>query len=348
MRKLASFAFGIFLSVAVAAQADIQITAKNFNAPTGIEVDQNGNLWIAESGTGHNDGAITVIWANGERQQVIQHLPSVRNEQTNEIEGTLRAQVINDQCVAVFTGKGKHALSGNILLFKKDDFYPGMAPLSGEDAKSIIKTKEFVRTLGYENSSPYAMVYQDNAMYITDASTNAVLRWTPAEDQLELFVKLPALKSPWKECASLVDAVPTRIINNPEGGFLVSTFSGDPFAEAAAKIFAISEKGEVTVAHHNLTMVTDLQFASDGDGLWILEFGQFFPDDFSPVPNSGKIIQLHRDGTRSLVTSGFGPSAGMAIVNSKNVYTTNLFEGTLSKLKIEEEKEAWSSLIPGN
>ncbi len=333
MRSISFFTICLLMTFTINAQTEAEVMVRDLKMPLGIEQDLEDNFWIAESGTGRNNAAVTVIWNNGKRERVIQGLPSSINYETGEVEGAIRAQVLDQKYLAVFTGKGDHDLSGSILIYNLADFKPGKRAMSAEDASIVIQTREFARYMGFEDSNPCAMVYDGRDMFIADASMNAIIRRKGLTGQLEICTELPSINNPFEETAASVEAVPTKIVANPAGGFLVSTFTGFPHPEGAAKLFAVSTDGIVTVEDSNLTMITDVAPAPDGNGWLVLEFGQFFPGEAGGlVPNSARIIQLYNDGSRELVASGFGPSAGMVVTKDGGIYATEMTKGTLIKI----------------
>ena len=338
MKIVTLFALFVLISIQVNSQVDIQTIASDFKAPTGIEKDQKGNFWVADSGSGNNDGKIWLLKPSGKKELVIEGLPSSIDKNTKEVKGTLRAQILGNQYLAVLTGKGSSEQSGQVLLFDLRKVENRPSPLKATEFNVIINVKEFANSLGYEESNPYSTVVKNNTLYIVDASANAIFTYNLSSQAFKQFAKFPKLQPQIIQNTEAVEAVPTRIISNPNGGFYVSTFSGFPHPEIAAVIFTVSDKGGVRILHRCLTMATDIMLAPNEDGLLILEFGQFYPNEFMPVPNSAKILHINKDGDRSLLASGFGPSMGMYSEDGQTFYVTNLFEGTVAKITTEAIK----------
>ncbi len=78
-------------------QLSMEVVGSELRGPIGIEQDADGNLWIAESGSGQDDGAVSVIWADGTQQRIIDGLPSLFDTTTSETLGPCRVQIFNDQ-----------------------------------------------------------------------------------------------------------------------------------------------------------------------------------------------------------------------------------------------------------
>lgn len=338
MRILSVFALNTLISISLSAQSNIQLHTSDLSLPTGLELDEKGNLWVAEAGTGQHDGLVSIILPDGTNLVKITGLPSSINPFTKEVEGTIRVQVLDNQFVAVFTGRGIDTNSGQILMYNLQRLQLADQPLTLKDADQIIDVKTYAKTVGFVESNPYAIACQGNDLFIADASANVIFQQVGETGQLRVFAKIPAIESMINGIPNRIEAVPTRIITDANGGFWVSTFSGYPHPEASAVIYHINQKGEVTAASKNWTMITDMMADPKGDGLIILEFGQFFPNEFTPVPNSGKIIHLKSNGNRALIASGFGPSGGMASLDAQQFFVSNLFEGTVVKITIEDLK----------
>ncbi|MGH7563965.1 MAG: hypothetical protein ACREK5_06045 [Gemmatimonadota bacterium] len=54
----------------------VEVVATGLLAPQGIELDDQGRLWIAEQGTGADDGRISVLTPDGQVHPVLVGLPS--------------------------------------------------------------------------------------------------------------------------------------------------------------------------------------------------------------------------------------------------------------------------------
>ena len=66
MKKILFFVF-----IALAgnlAQAQLSAIASQLNSPIGVTTDEWGNQWVAEQGTGLNDGQVSRITKSGKKQ----------------------------------------------------------------------------------------------------------------------------------------------------------------------------------------------------------------------------------------------------------------------------------------
>ncbi len=338
----------IFAAIAFAcllqAQPTITPVATGLNSPLGIELDPDGNLWVAESGTGQSDGSVAIIRPDGSLEKFVEGLPSFFNPETGDIAGPQHAQFLGEDMIGVTMAPLPDSLERTILVFALEDYVPGV-PLGRDDVRSVIYVgKTVLKTL--DDSNPYTFVHDGCDLYIADAGADAIVRRVGLTGELKLFAQFPPVPNPLPFGPPFADAVPTRIIKDPDGGFYVSQLTGFPFIPGASKIWSVSEDGTVAPYDSNYTLVTDLAISPEDGGLLALQFGLF---DFSlPIPiifNSALITHTHPDGSRDTLVSGFGPSPGMAVADNGVIYVTEIYTGRV--LKIDNITGVWNPEAPG-
>jgi hypothetical protein len=335
MKSFLSLLFFTFLSLGLSAQAEISVIGTGFRAPIGIEVDADKNIWIAESGTGQADGAISVIWADGTIERVIDSLPSIFDAEANETQGSLKIQLLNDQYLAVFISEVGGELGSSILIYDRSGFQQGNASLRTSDALNAIHVGEqVIGRLGFAESNPYSLVDNGCEMLIVDAAANSIIRRDGLTGVMNVFATLSSKPNPLPFGPPFYEPVPTRILKDPNGGFLLSQLTGFPFLDGASNIYQVSSEGEVSVRDSNLTLVTDMRHHPSGDGILALQFAQFRGDSLPPfLFNSSMITHLKNDGSRDTIASGFGPSPGMAVNADGTIYVTHLFLGMVMQIQ---------------
>lgn len=329
---------------ALQAQPTITPIATGLNSPLGIELDADGNLWVAESGTGQSDGSITIIRPDGSLEKFAEGLPSFFNPETGDVAGPEHAQPLGEGMIGVTVAPQPDSLERTILVFAIGDYTPG-TPLDRDDIRSVIYVgKTVLKTR--DDSNPYTFVHDGCDLYIADAGADAIVRRVGLTGEVKIFAQLPPVPNPLPFGPPFADAVPTRIIKNPDGGFYVSQLTGFPFIPGASKIWSVDEGGTIAPYDSNYTLVTDLAISPEDGGLLALQFGLF---DFSqPIPivfNSALITHTHPDGSRDTLVSGFGPSPGMAVADNGVIYVTDIFTGRV--LKIDNITGVWNPEAPG-
>ena len=308
--------------------------AFDFATPVDVSLDADGNAWVTETGSGADDGRIQKVLPDGTKETIIENLPSFFDVMSQELQGALSTQALPDGRIFVCQGEGVDALSATILEFHIDDFLAKGAPLVPGDQRSAIEHGEWVEANGFAESNPYSFILDgDGNFIISDAAANAVIKYTTATGQFEVLAEFPPFENPSPVGPPFVDAVPTKILAHPDGGYLVSTLTGFPFLEGAAKIYHLQNDGSMSVYASGLTLLTDMAFDPNDGELVVLQFASFGPVDttFGFIFNSARLLKIHETGGVDTLAEGFGPSAGLALSDDGSAYLTHLFLGQLLK-----------------
>lgn len=313
------------------------VIADGLDAPAGIQTDVFGNHWVAESGTGANDGRIIVIKRNGDKETVITGLPSFFSTATRDVRGAWRTFELPDNKVAVIIGEGPSPEFGRILIFNFRGFRIGhSAPKTPADAiKSIDITSYALSLDGVNDSNPYSMATDHwGNMYVADAGANRVFKVDKRTSEISVFAVIPPSPNPLPFGPPVSDAVPTKIISKGFNSFYLAELTGFPFAPGAAKIYEIDFKGSVTTFATGLTTITDLARDKRTGDLYALQFGAF---GFNPFPGfaqgSSKISRINSAGGNiQTVAEDFGPASGLGLDGRGNILVTELGQGRLLQL----------------
>ena len=331
--KLFTLNFVLFLlSISLYGQVSIEPIAFELRAPVGIEQDFQGNLWVAESGTGQNNGAVTLITNDGATRRVIDGLPSFFDSLSNETKGPLRAQIIDDY-IGVFTSEVPGDLSGSILLFDRAQAFSGDSILSVDNAVHQIKISDFVLSSGFAESNPYSMTSDGCDMYIADAAANAIIKRDGLTGRLSVLAEFPVAPNPLPFGPPVYEVVPTRVRMAPSGNLWVSSLTGFPFLDGASNMWKVEPSGAVSVIDSGYTLATDFDFHPEGNGFYTLQFAQFRGDSTPPfVFNSAQIVHASSERVKDTIAAGFGPSAGMVVGADGSFYVTHYFFGQVLKI----------------
>lgn len=120
---------------------ELSTVATGLSGPMGIELDSDGNIWVAIPGTANNDGKIVVIDVNGKQYDAIVNLPSRLHPEGDELEGP--AHLLLD-------GDILYVLAANYLYGVNISGYTlGQTPidattLSGEDIAAFVLDYPFI------------------------------------------------------------------------------------------------------------------------------------------------------------------------------------------------------------
>ncbi len=120
------------------------------------------------------------------------------------------------------------------------------------------------------DSNPTGLVRQGEGYLVADAGGNAVVRASHKGTFTTIAVLPPgsALAPPFLGLPPgtqiPTDAVPTSVVQGPDGAYYISQLTGFPFEKGDANIWRVVPGEEPTVYASGLTNLTDLAFAEDG------------------------------------------------------------------------------------
>ena len=263
------------------AQQPFEVVASGLDNPRHLTFSPTGDLYVVEAGTGgpregsgancvpHPElgvfclgftGAVTKVRDDGPDDEVLTGLPSILGE---------GGDALGPSDIA-FTGGQKFVLS--IGLGGSDEFRASF----GEDGAQLGtlvsgKLKDggwslFADVLANEavanpdgtdiDSNPVGLVRQGEGYLVADAGGNAVVRASHKGTFTTIAVLPPTQID--------ADAVPTSVVQGPDGAYYISQLTGFPFEKGAANIWRVVPGQAPTVYASGLTNLTDLAFAPDG------------------------------------------------------------------------------------
>jgi hypothetical protein len=273
------------------AQPSSEVVASGLDSPRHLTFSASGDLYVAEAGKGGSvscavhpelgefclgfTGAVTEVRDDGPDVRVLTGLPSIFNATNSEAMGPSDI---------AFTGGQKFVLS--IGLGGSDQFRADFGPdgaLLGTLVSGKIKRDEhslFADVLANEavanpdgtdiDSNPVGLVRQGEGYLVADAGGNAVVRASHKGAFTTIAVLPPgsALAPPFLGLPAgtqiPTDAVPTSVVQGPDGAYYISQLTGFPFEKGDANIWRVVPGQEPTVYASGLTNLTDLAFAGDG------------------------------------------------------------------------------------
>jgi sugar lactone lactonase YvrE len=117
-----------------------------------------------------------------------------------------------------------------------------------------------------------------------------------------------------------MQAVPTTIVANPDGGFYMGQLTGFPFPSGAANVYMVTQDGASSVFLDGFTNISDI--ALDGDGnLWVLEIAA---NTLLAEAPAGALTRVSPDGTREVVISeGLIMPTDVTVGPDGDIYITN-------------------------
>ncbi|GAA4416362.1 hypothetical protein GCM10023187_47730 [Nibrella viscosa] len=311
------------------AQIQVFDFAANLLSPMGMDTDPQGRVWLAEAGTGKDDGRISVILPNGSRFSVITGFPSFFVPTEPFPVGLNHLLYINGTL---------YILHANGLLYKADvsQFVPGTsAPvpasnLQTENIGQFVVNYDF----GAEDtgeSNPFNLTMGPNGeLYIADAAANSIIR-RATNGTLSVFATLPRFTNPTNPMIGppKIDPVPTGIVYDGNGWFYVTTLTGFPFIPGQAAIYRLGLNGVFSVYQSGLTTLVDVELGSDNQPLAV-HFADFaLPAGFAP--NTGSVVRSNGSSSANLLT-GLNLPTDLEKAGPNTYYINSLVGGTIKKV----------------
>ena len=274
---------------------DDNVVASDLNGPRKIAVDDDGTLYIVESGLGGENeapgpfgsdvnyggtGQVTTVSADGEQEVFIGDLPS----SDDGFRGPMSILLTEDSIwLALGEGPIASPFNQSVVGLDRETFrvFEFIDIWSAEQAENADGDGNL------SNPSDLALA-DDGTLYISDAGCNCLWSWT-ADSGL-------SVAAAW--VVEDISSVPTSVDIGPDGDVYVGFLSGFPFPTGGARIERWSG-GELVQTFDGLTLVTDIWFAEDGT-LYAVEMAEGFGDN-GYIPDTGRIIIVSDDGITPVV-----------------------------------------------
>ena len=332
-QKFLLFTFTLFLMGSFLHSQTISTFADGFSTPLGMEVDTSGNIWLTQTGSGNDDGKVSVIAPDGTVNDVITGLPSAFDTTTMELLGAWRSYLMPNDRLFVVSGEGNHQYSGTLLTYDLTGFTLGDTPLTLTDFESAYNIDDYILGMGFSNSNPYSVAWNSaGEMYIVDAGANALLRRDLMADTLSIFAAFPDLMNPTMVGPPFINAVPTKVLSDGADGFYVCNLTGFPFLDGLASVHHVAADDTITDYATGQTLLVDLAVDPTDGELVALQFAEFELGPTGFLPGSAKVVKLFADGSSVVMAEGFGPASGLAFDADGIGYVSSIFTGEVLKL----------------
>ena len=334
----------------VKAQATLEVIASGLANPRGLAFGPEGALYVAEAGTGGTTPCVTATACYGAtgaitriadvdsptQSRFVSGLPSLAPPPSSTTppagSGALGAHDIG------FLGRGNMWVT---IGFGNNPALRANLGSVGSQFAHLLRVLpngriEFAEDLGeYEadenpdggadDSNPFGIAVLPSRTLYTDAGGNA-LNQVDKNGGISTLAVFPDrnVTHPLSGATVPMQAVPTTVVQGPDGALYVGQLTGFPFVVGSANVYRVPpDGGTPTVFATGFTNIIDIAFGPDGS-LYVLSLDA--DSLFGPVGpgTAGSLIRIAPGGTRSTIAGGatFTTPGGVAIADDGRIYVT--------------------------
>ncbi|AKD56761.1 ScyD/ScyE family protein [Spirosoma radiotolerans] len=295
-------------------------------APISVETDASGRIFVAEQGTGNNDGSVSEITPDGKKHPIVTGIYSQTNN-TGDLDAVDHL-LVADGMLYFLNPKGLCKVN---LATYKTDVTPTI-PFSSLVPENIQK---FVIDYSFTNDTGESHLYNltlgpDGALYITDAAANAIVRRSKT-GELSIVTDVPGIVNPNPSGPPpgppFIQSVPTCITYDGRQ-FLISTLLGFPFPAGKAIVYQMDLTGKLSIYQQAFNSLVDVENDGNGKPL-VLEYAVFGPMGFTP--KTGRLLRANGTGSTVLLDKLNLPT-DLKLTNSHTAYITSMGDGALLKV----------------
>lgn len=313
------------------AASEVSVFATGLQFPRGLAFAANGDLYVAEAGTGGTEmtlgqctqviapigpyrngptGRISRIDRDGNRTTFASGFPSAING-FQDFQGVADVAFVGNKLFALVAGGGcSHAsatIPAGVAKVSRSGDWSMIADLSAWQAAHPV---EHPNPNDFEpDGSWYGMISSEGSLVAVEPNHGEIVRVDARTGQVTRIADISATQG---------HIVPT-VVAERRGSFYVSSLGTFPGTTGSQKILRISRSGAISEVASDFTAVLGLDFDAAGR-LYVLETGE--AGGF-PAPGAGRVIRLDRKGNRVVIADGLFLPTGLRVGPDGWLYISN-------------------------
>jgi sugar lactone lactonase YvrE len=326
-------AVAVVVPVSLTAQSSRLVIASGLDNPRGLDFGQDGALYVAEAGRGGVSalclpqggapptappscygptGAVTRVTGSGSQQRIVTGLPSI-SFGSGGAAYLLVGLGGNPAARAPFEAAGIRL--GRIYRISSTGQATDILDVSAHEAAANPDG-------GVVDSNPYSLQLLSGGAVFTDAGGNSLVRIAPT-GAMTTLAAFPNrfVPNPFAPGTIPMQAVPTTVVQAPDGSFFVGELTGFPFPVGAARVYRVPAAGGTpVVVAEGFTNIIDIVADPSGGG-YVLEHDA---DGIRGPGTAGRLIRVNASGAQTVLTNaGLTLPGGIAIGPDGALYVTN-------------------------
>jgi hypothetical protein len=334
----------LIAAVSAAPVLAADVIATGLNNPRGIAISPNGDLYVAEAGTGgsgpciaSSNGTTPCLGATGSITRINLRTGAQERIATGfpSLAGPTGSGAIGPAGIS-FQGQGNGyiaigltadpALRSNLGAAGAAMAHEArMQPNGKWSVEADLGLFELTNNPagGPVDTDPFGILALPGKQIVADAGGNDLLEIS-ANGKIKTLAVFPQQSEPAPGGGGTIpaEAVPTTVAVGPDGAYYVGQLTGFPFQPGSANIYRVSPQGGTpTVAYSGFTNIISIAFGPDGS-LYVLEISKNGLRSGNPA---GALIKVLPDGiTRTELAAGqlFMPG-GLVLASDGTIYVTN-------------------------